>query len=446
MPALDTLISIENLIGSSFNDALTGNTGGNLLQGGLGNDTLNGGLGNDTLDGGTGTDTASYAGATAGVTVTLASSAAQNTVNAGLDTLISIENLIGSSFNDVLTGSTGANLLQGGLGNDTLNGGLGNDTLDGGTGTDTASYAGATAGVTVTLATPGVAQNTINAGTDTLTSIENLSGSAFHDLLTGNAGNNVLQGGAGNDSLDGGAGSDTVDGGSGDDRGVYRPSAAGVGDTDTYKGNLGSDTLSLELTHAELNSAAVQADLRAYEEFLRLNANAATATGAEFQFTAFALKASGWEHLEVTDTDGMIWRNGTAGVTSARRMHGRPCRLVRTRQQAPATSGRALCRAVTTTGALPTTGRTSAFRLPPIGCFSTRPTPPGAAWLMPPFRERSPVWSTPARLRTHDRASSARCGSMGPVAVHTANGRGHGSVVDPQHPGHSPFDGLQRRL
>jgi Ca2+-binding RTX toxin-like protein len=62
------------------------------------------------------------------VTVTLASSAAQNTVNAGLDTLISIENLTGSSFNDALTGNTGANLLQGGVGNDTLNGGLGNDT------------------------------------------------------------------------------------------------------------------------------------------------------------------------------------------------------------------------------------------------------------------------------------------------------------------------------
>jgi Ca2+-binding RTX toxin-like protein len=392
----DTLTSIENLVGSDFNDTLTGDAGANKLEGGVGNDTLNGGAGNDSLDGGAGTDTASYAGTAAGVTVTLASSAAQNTVNAGLDTLSGIENLTGSSFNDALTGNTGANLLQGGVGNDTLNGGLGNDTLDGGTGhrhrqlrrhrsrrdrhpgdqprrrtpstpaldtltsienltgssfndtltgntganllqggvgndtlngglgndsldggagTDTASYAGATAGVTVTLATPGVAQNTVNAGTDTLSSIENLTGSSFNDTLTGDAGNNILDGAAGNDTLDGGAGSDTVDGGSGDDRGIYRPSAAGVGDADTYKGNVGSDTLSLELTHAELNSAEVQADLRAYEEFLRLNANAAVATGAEFQFTAFALKASGWEHLEVTDTDGMIWRNGTAGVT-----------------------------------------------------------------------------------------------------------------------------------
>jgi Ca2+-binding RTX toxin-like protein len=213
----DTLISIENLTGSSFNDTLTGNTGANLLQGGLGNDTLNGGLGNDSLDGGTGTDTASYAGASAGVTVTLASSAAQNTVNAGTDTLTSIENLTGSSFNDTLTGNTGANLLQGGLGNDTLNGGLGNDTLDGGLGTDTASYTGATAGVTVTLATPGVAQNTVNAGTDTLTSIENLLGSDFNDNLTGDAGANVLDGGLGDDTLNGGAGADSLIGGDGND-------------------------------------------------------------------------------------------------------------------------------------------------------------------------------------------------------------------------------------
>jgi Ca2+-binding RTX toxin-like protein len=58
--------------------------------------------------------------------------------------------------------------------------------------------------VTVTLATPGVAQNTINAGTDTLTSIENLVGSDFNDTLTGDAGANKLEGGVGNDTLNGG--------------------------------------------------------------------------------------------------------------------------------------------------------------------------------------------------------------------------------------------------
>jgi Ca2+-binding RTX toxin-like protein len=42
------------------------------------------------------------------VTVSLAVAGAQNTVGAGSDTLIGIENLTGSSFNDVLTGDAGA--------------------------------------------------------------------------------------------------------------------------------------------------------------------------------------------------------------------------------------------------------------------------------------------------------------------------------------------------
>jgi Ca2+-binding RTX toxin-like protein len=201
--------NVENLQLAGAAVTGIGNSLDNRITGTAGNNTLQGGLGNDTLDGGAGTDTASYAGTTAGVTVTLASSAAQNTVNAGTDTLISIENLTGSSFNDTLTGNTGANLLQGGLGNDTLNGGLGNDSLDGGTGTDTASYAGASAGVTVTLAS-SAAQNTVNAGTDTLTSIENLTGSSFNDTLTGNTGANLLQGGLGNDTLNGGLGNDSL--------------------------------------------------------------------------------------------------------------------------------------------------------------------------------------------------------------------------------------------
>ena len=68
------------------------------------------------MDGGAaGSDTASYADATAGVTVNLAITTAQNTVGAGVDTLASLENLIGSNFNDTLTGTTAANILNGGL-------------------------------------------------------------------------------------------------------------------------------------------------------------------------------------------------------------------------------------------------------------------------------------------------------------------------------------------
>ena len=129
----DTLSEFENLIGSAFNDTLTGDAGNNVLTGGAGNDTLVGGLGDDTLDGGAGTaDTASYAPANSGVTVSLVTAGPQDTLGAGIDTLVGIENLIGSAFNDTLTGDSLANRIDGGAGDDTIEGGAGNDILIGG--------------------------------------------------------------------------------------------------------------------------------------------------------------------------------------------------------------------------------------------------------------------------------------------------------------------------
>lgn len=52
----DRLFGIEDLVGSSYGDRLTGDGGGNYLVGLAGNDTLSGGAGDDTLDGGAGTD------------------------------------------------------------------------------------------------------------------------------------------------------------------------------------------------------------------------------------------------------------------------------------------------------------------------------------------------------------------------------------------------------
>ena len=61
---------------------------------------------------------------------------AQNTIGSGTDTLVNIENLTGSGFDDSLTGDAGANVLAGLAGNDRLIGGAGNDTLIGGPGAD----------------------------------------------------------------------------------------------------------------------------------------------------------------------------------------------------------------------------------------------------------------------------------------------------------------------
>ncbi|MBF7142928.1 MULTISPECIES: putative Ig domain-containing protein [Pseudomonas] len=94
------------------------------------------GSGNNLLDGRAGTDTASYVFAAAGVNIALNTSAQQDTLGSGLDTLKSIENVVGSRFADNLTGNSYANVLDGGDGDDVLVGGAGDDTLIGGAGTD----------------------------------------------------------------------------------------------------------------------------------------------------------------------------------------------------------------------------------------------------------------------------------------------------------------------
>ena len=224
---IDTLIDIENLMGSyNGNDTLIGNsdanridglTGNDMLHGGDGNDTLEGGAGDDTLDGGEGNDTASYASATSWVGVHLSSASPQDTAGAGIDTLISIENLIGSDFSDILSGNDGANRLEGGGSYDVLIGGLGNDFLDGGEGSDEANYLSAPSAVNVNLALSGP-QNTGGAGVDTLVSIESVRGSQYDDVLRGDAGDNGLVGQGGDDWLFGGAGNDALNGTDGYDR------------------------------------------------------------------------------------------------------------------------------------------------------------------------------------------------------------------------------------
>ncbi|WP_374840227.1 M10 family metallopeptidase C-terminal domain-containing protein [Mycoplana ramosa] len=111
------------------------NGGNDTFKGLGGNDVLKGGAGADVLDGGKGTDTATYAGSSA-VNVNLATGVATGGHAQG-DKFVSIENLTGSSYNDVLTGNGGRNVIDGGAGNDTINGGAGNDTIRGGTGQDT---------------------------------------------------------------------------------------------------------------------------------------------------------------------------------------------------------------------------------------------------------------------------------------------------------------------
>ncbi|MYA50322.1 MAG: hypothetical protein F4Y25_06260 [Chloroflexi bacterium] len=203
----------DRLYGGDAGDILSGGTGNDELYGRGGNDWLHGGRGSDTLDGGNGSDTASYSGSRGAVTINLATRSASGGHAQG-DTLVSIENLVGSDRVDTLIGNADDNVLEGGAGA---------DTITGGGGSDTASYARSRAAVTVNLGASSlctthtatsVAARFVGGGDaqgDTLTGIENLAGSDHADVLCGDDGDNVFRPGAGADRILGGGGNDTLD-------------------------------------------------------------------------------------------------------------------------------------------------------------------------------------------------------------------------------------------
>src|SRR5262245_36946094 len=119
----DTLFEIENLLGSNFNDSLTGDALANTLNGGLGADNMNGGLGNDiyVVD-----NVGDVAGEVAGG-VDLVLSSVTHTLSVNLEnlTLTGVANING-------TGNAKANVINGNIGNNVLSGLAGNDTLNGG--------------------------------------------------------------------------------------------------------------------------------------------------------------------------------------------------------------------------------------------------------------------------------------------------------------------------
>jgi Ca2+-binding RTX toxin-like protein len=107
----DNIIDAENIIGSSFGDALVGSDLPNSLIGGAGNDTIDGAGGNDTLEGNNGNDILSGGGG--------------------------IDSLLGADGNDRFSGGTGQDRLFGAGGDDLfVSNDSETDTVDGGDGND----------------------------------------------------------------------------------------------------------------------------------------------------------------------------------------------------------------------------------------------------------------------------------------------------------------------
>jgi Ca2+-binding RTX toxin-like protein len=284
----DSLVNIESVSASQYNDELIGDElrnwlggqagddlingmdGDDMLEGHDGNDTMVGGKGNDWFRGGPGNDEiygdedsdyVDYWGEIGspsefgkkGVFVDLSSNTAID--NWGfLDNIVGVENVIGSSFADVIIGNKDNNHLMGGAGNDSIDGNAGDDNLRGESGNDTLNGGDGYDWIDnwfdinspEALNYKGIEANLTNGkvidiygNEDTIISIEGVHGTNLSDKIIGNAADNTfygndghdsllgmggvdnLHGGNGNDTLSGGGGSDYLNGGAGQDRAVY---------------------------------------------------------------------------------------------------------------------------------------------------------------------------------------------------------------------------------
>jgi Ca2+-binding RTX toxin-like protein len=191
-----------------IDDVLAGTPGADRLNGGVGADTMTGGDGNDIY----------YVDNSGDVVVETNA----DTLTGGMDTVISTASSYTMAANverAVIATNSAADITGNGLDN-LITAGGGDNVIDGGAGIDTVSYASAGSGVFADLAYVG-ALTTGGSGSDTLISIENLTGSAFDDVLNGDGGANALSGGAGLDEIYGGGGNDLLTGGTGADEFVF---------------------------------------------------------------------------------------------------------------------------------------------------------------------------------------------------------------------------------
>lgn len=215
----DRLSGFEEAKGSRLGDVITGDTEQNTFYGLRGADTIDGGANSFNPDGSRNEDRRDWLrynsdadlGGLRGIVVdlekTFANGSIRGTIRDGfghVDTVIDIERVGGTIFNDVFVGSRAGNQFRGGEGRDSYDGGGEFDIVDLGRG-----WRGDPGGARIDL-TRGSGQ-IIDDGfgnTETIRNIEGIFGTARGDSFRGNGADNYFEGREGADTMTGGGGAD----------------------------------------------------------------------------------------------------------------------------------------------------------------------------------------------------------------------------------------------
>ncbi len=220
------------------NDVVDGKDGDDTITGGNGNDSLTGGDGDDMFlvskpygdgfdfyDGGAGSDTIDFSGSSQAIDITLR----DGVTRFASDTIVRVENIIGTARADEIGGNSSSNRLEGLAGNDEIAGGGGNDLIFGGDGHDELKG--------------GSGDDRLEGGAQN----DELQGGVGDDVLLGGDGNDQLEGGLGNDVLIGGLGKDVLNGGMGSDAFVFLAANEGPDRIDDFRtSGISRDTIVLD--------------------------------------------------------------------------------------------------------------------------------------------------------------------------------------------------------
>ena len=342
----DSFTGVQSVRGSEFADNFTGSNNQS------GTEAFQGRGGDDIIDGGGGFDRVLYwfrtdDNVTGGINVNMAAGTVVGDISVGSDTLLSIEGLRATNFDDTydasgftttatlqLPNAGSAGFINITNGNTTFQAAFndfegfdGNDSITG-NGNTRISYINANDGVTVDLDSPtngvplstGIAYGTAagdlaNVGTDTIFGgVNAIQGSYYNDTLYGsNNGTSLTQ------TFDGGAGDDTIDGRGGFDQVIYNGALGTVSGIDV---TVTTKTVAGDAFHV-VGDASIGTDTLIHIESIR-GTNFADTFNATGYNGASADLPNGptFNEFEGLGGDDIITGNNLTGLAATRLTYG----------------------------------------------------------------------------------------------------------------------------